>query len=253
MKNVTMMNVNGTYTTSAITYTSITTLTTVNNIENGEIGAINMDNKSMAAVENTSALLDMLKANGVTFKVVNKTVKRKSHANIDDAGIATCINCNDKFDYDALDDDTKALVDKYGLCPTCAHKYNEFTTIKTSMKKNNTAPRVINREKTNGKSAFAVMMEMINNSTFTKDMLADLTDADYCKKNLGLTYPLFKEIPAGSTAADIKIIRSDVKGKARYAARIMNIDDVNVVITNDIYAHKLNKISDGLKAIGALA
>ena len=48
MKNVTMMNVNGTYTTSAITYTSITILTTVNIIENGEISAINTDNKSMA-------------------------------------------------------------------------------------------------------------------------------------------------------------------------------------------------------------
>ena len=212
---------------------------------------VKMNNETFVmSAENREILDSILAQSSIAYEIREILAKKKSKVQFAENGNGVCIHCHTKFDYDSLNDDDKSLVDKYGLCPACAHKYEEGQSIKQSMKVNGITTRKTPSIRT-GQKPGEVIRNLIKNSEHLLNaaIIDELNDAT---KMMKLAFPLFKMIPEGATENEIKELKKDTHGRSRYSNMSITVDGNKYLITNDLYDKNVTPITDMFASLGLI-
>ena len=158
---------------------------------------------------------------------------------LDAEGNFACVHCKGIANFESMNEEDKTYAMKYGICPECAQKVRIAEQIKAIAPKT-TYQRVGDSAKTIAESYIAKYADKIDDKA-----MALLTTKEWCQKNMGLHYPLFKEVPANISTDELKILVTDNKGKRRFGAKMftfVNIADKQFVMTNDMYKDRVGRI-----------
>ena len=156
-----------------------------------------------------------------------------------------CSHCGAKTNYDELDEEDQALARKHGWCHKCAEAVRIAEKIKAVSPKR-TVIRDGDSAAQQVKNIIAEYSDQINVA-----FMAKLSNKDFASKNMGLRYPLFKELPNNLTTEQLKDFVCDDFGKRRFGAvqyRFKQIAGKTYLMTNDIYKKNVGRTLDTFKA-----
>ena len=151
---------------------------------------------------------------------------------LDESGNWTCPACGKVHNYNELDEQSQAQARKSGVCPDC---YKIFEFVKGNK---SGAVRVKNVVSAGEMCRNAVLPHL---DAMDDAKVALLTDKENCKKKLGIAYPLFLEIPAGTSKKVKDEMRKPDGKNARFAAAEYAINGKVYVMCNDLYQRNVPK------------
>ena len=158
---------------------------------------------------------------------------------LDEAGNYVCSHCNSVANLNELSEENKTYAVKYGICPNCAAKVRTAEQIK-KLSPRATYQRVGDSAKTIAESYIMKYAALIDTS-----MMNNMMDKTWSLKNMGLHYPLFKEVPANISPVELKELLIDNKGKRRFGNKLYTFEQLpgrTFVMTNDFYKDRVAKI-----------
>ena len=139
---------------------------------------VKMNNETFVMSAESQAVLESILAQSpIAYEIHEILAKKKSKVQFAENENGVCVHCHTEFNYEELDDDTKAKVDKYGLCPKCAQAYDEGQSIKQSLKDNGVATRKAPSVRTGQKPGERIRgwIKSIENA-LTTDIINELID-----------------------------------------------------------------------------
>ena len=178
---------------------------------------------------------------------MNVTIANKRHKNVDhlnyvdeEKQTAICLADNQhQFKINDLDEELVKKCKQTGLCPDCIKILDEATHIKSCMAKTRTFVNNQPSEEKAGYQIRQILKDNINN--INDDLLINLQDADYCRQEFKLNYPMLLDI-TNKTNDEIKSLRKDSKGYNRYSPQVYVINNNNYLLTNNLYPKNLTLI-----------
>lgn len=183
----------------------------------------------------------------VNFEVSSSVEKIKKYGKLQiiDKNTAYCLGCESNFDLSLIDDDEKLdFARKNGLCPHCMAKVLEARAIMKKVKMHFETEQVIKNEK----SAKAIVLEMLGSMKLNKGIMDQLTDRDFCKKNMGLTFPLFKIYDANTDLDE----QRKANGYIKYGKQIYKINRKSYLMSNDLYHRNIEQIRNTFVALNII-
>ena len=205
-----------------------------NNIINIKGIVLSAEQKN-AVAELLGVSADLIKDNVRTSTINNLTMKDGSDT------IAIDKFSQEEFDISQLTEEELMNAKKTGLSPKTYNLMQIGLEIKAA------AAKTSIRGPRNAISAGQQIRDIINGyaDKMNDNAMTAFLDKDYSKKNMGLAYPLFIEIPANADDTVKKEIRK-VKGANRFASTIYkfkNLGNREFYMTNDLYAKNIDKVA----------
>jgi len=192
--------------------------------------------------EQLQTLEQFAAAQGMNITLTNKHNKNIDHLNYmdDEKTIAACLaDNNHQFIINELDEETLKKCKQTGLCPKCLSILDEATHIKSCMARTR---RFVDNQPSEEKAGYQIREILKNNiNNINDDLVLNLQDADFCKREFKLSYPMLLDI-TNKTSDEIKILRRDTKGYNRYSPQVYKINNNSYLLTNNLYPKNLTLI-----------